>query len=137
MSKYYCPPRRLADGTLGYWVEKNRADDCLRAALATCLQVAPEDVPDPRLDDRRDQGWSVERVEFYAREELAEWLDGRGLRKVVHRRPPTWRRRWIGVICRSGVFSDHCLVMSRGELLHDPAAWIGAGSATSRLPPHH
>ena len=53
--------------------------------------------------------------------ELDRWLAGRGLRAIVHRKPPVRLRRWIGVIVMPGDFQSHCLVMSRDEVLFDPA----------------
>ena len=50
VAKLFPPTRVLPDGTLGFRI--TRRDDCLRAAVATCLQVSPDEVPDPDIDFR-------------------------------------------------------------------------------------
>lgn len=112
---------RLADGTVGYSVRFLREDDCFAAAVATILQVPPEDVPDPRLDERLAAGENPEEVNRTAWREFEIWLAGRGLTMIVHRSVPVDAERWIGVVPLRGWFQNHCLVMSRSRLLHDPA----------------
>ena len=112
--------RRLRDGTTGYHVRGSRADDCWAAAVATCLQVPIEEVPDPRLDQRLQAGEDAEDVNRQAWLEFGRWLNGRGLRIARHNRAPVRRRRWIGVIEFPGLFMNHCLVMDRDEILFDP-----------------
>jgi hypothetical protein len=48
-------------------------------------------------------------------------LPAGGLRLVTHRALPIARRRWIGVVPMPGAFNSHCLVMSRRDVLFDPA----------------
>lgn len=129
----------------------NRADDCLRPCIATVLQIPPAEVPDPRIDRRLAAGDEPLQIATDAWEQLARWLDGRGLRLVVHTGAlPVDRDRWIGV-CRPrsdasaterviGMaawanhvpgtelvgFSDHSLVMSHDRVLHDPAIRVPA-----------
>lgn len=112
--------QRLRDGTIGYHVRGVRADDCWAAAVATCLQVPLEQVPDARLDERLQTGEDPAEINRSAWAEFARWLDRRGLRMVVHRTVPVARRRWIGIVQFAGVFNNHCLVMSRDEVLFDP-----------------
>jgi hypothetical protein len=119
--------KRLADGTLGYYVRAPRSDDCFAAAIATVLQVPIEDVPDPRLDERLAAGETPEHINRSAQDQLRRWLAGRGLRMVTHRMLPARHRRWIAVIPMRGHFNDHCIVMARDQLLFDPAAVYGAG----------
>lgn len=113
-------PTSLPDGTLGYFVPSARTDDCFAAAIATVLQVPLADVPDPRIDERLAVGEAPEEIDRFAQDELNRWLSKRGLRLVVHRELPTRRARWIGVVPGAGSFNDHCLVMSRDEVLFDP-----------------
>jgi hypothetical protein len=119
-------PRRLEDGTLGYFVRWPRGDDCQAAAVATVLQVPIGEVPDPRIDERLAAGEVVGEIDRSAQDQLGQWLARRGLRIVVHRKVPAARRRWIGVIALPGPFQNHCLVMDRSDFLFDPA----------RLPDH-
>jgi hypothetical protein len=114
-------PQHLVDGTLGWGARQHRSDDCFAAALATCLQIPIEEVPDPRIDERLAAGDSVEDIDDDARDELERWLTGRNLRMVLHRVVPAARRRWIGIVPLRGAFTDHCVVMSDARLLFDPA----------------
>lgn len=110
----------LPDGTTGYYERAMRTDDCFAACLATCLQVPIEEVPDPRLDERLQAGEDGHEIGHSAWRRLAEWLDERRLRMLVHETPPWKHARWIGVIGFPGHFNDHCVVMSKHEVLFDP-----------------
>lgn len=114
-------PQRLADGTLGWAVRDNRADDCFTAAVATCLQVPIEEIPDPAIDSRLAAGETIEEIDTAARDQFERWLASRDLEMVLHRNVPARRLRWIGVVPLRGAFNDHCLVMSRDALLFDPS----------------
>jgi hypothetical protein len=114
-------PARLSDGTLGYRMAHDREDDCFRAAVATVLQVAPERIPDSRIDAQLAAGNSAEYVSRAAWRQLEEWLTERGLRMVVHHRPPVRCARWIGIVRFPGEFEDHSLVMAGDSILWDPA----------------
>jgi hypothetical protein len=114
-------PKRLSDGTLGYFVRPPRTDDCLAAAIATVLQVPISEVPDPRLDERLASGESADDINRSAWQQLQRWLTARGLRVTVLHKAPTTKRRWIGVVPNPGTFEDHCLVMVGSELLFDPS----------------
>src|SRR5437762_1844887 len=89
---------RLTDGTTGYHVRNGRRDDCLAAALATCLQVPIEEVPDPRIGERLDAGEAPEDIDRSAWRELRRWLAERGLQMCSHRTVPANRHRWIGIV---------------------------------------
>jgi hypothetical protein len=118
------PPRsRLADGTIGYAMA--RLDDCQRAAVATCLQVPIDEVPDSHIDDRLARGASVAAVDRAAWEQLTTWLAGRGLTLVEHETPPTHLKRWIGVVPVARAFQSHSLVMAGKQILFDPAVRPG------------
>jgi hypothetical protein len=87
----------LSDGSVGYLVRAPRRDDCFAAALATVLQVPIDEVPDSRLHERARAGEDREEIRRSAARALADWLSGRGLRAIIHRRVPAARARWIGV----------------------------------------
>ena len=87
----------LEDGTTGYAMLGERGDDCLRAALATCLQVPPNEVPDPDIDRRVIAGHDPETINLDAWTRLLAWLQGRGLQLVYHDTPAVDCERWIGV----------------------------------------
>ena len=129
----------VEDGSeIGYCMRPTGTDDCFRAALATATQIPVEQVPDLRLDRRLRKGEDVERINRESWERMAEWLDGRGLELVFHRDVPVDRERWVGV-CRGPTeataavataagfrlgdnpFNNHCLVMSYGDIVFDPA----------------
>ena len=113
----------LADGTVGYCVRAPRRDDCFAAALATCLQVPIDELPDPRIDERLDAGETPDEINRAASVALAVWLQTADLRMVIHHKLPPRRRRWIGVIPMAGDFQDHCVVLNGREILFDPAVW--------------
>jgi len=117
--------RRLADGTTGYLVRFPRTDDCFAAALATCLQVPIERVPDPCIDERLRAGDKPDDIDRDAKAELARWLTRRGLRMIVHTTVPANRCRWIGVVALEGLFVSHSMVMSFDEVLFDPTLDFG------------
>jgi hypothetical protein len=108
----------LRDGTLGY--SARRMDDCLQAALATCVQAPSPTVPDPRLDERLIAGEDPEEIARSSWLAMVRWAARCGLTITIHPSPPTSERRWIGVVPAAGVFNDHCLVMNRSEILFDP-----------------
>jgi hypothetical protein len=116
----------LRDGTVGYYMRFPRFDDCWAAAVATCLQVPLKDVPDPCLDERLFAGEDPDEIERSAWREMHDWLADRRLRMIVHRKVPAPRRRWVGVVpVAHERFGDHCLVMSRSEVLFDPISNMG------------
>jgi hypothetical protein len=126
-------PKQLADGTRGYFVRLPRTDDCLAAALATCLQVPIDQVPDPRIDERLAAGETPEEIILSAEAELARWLDRLGLRMIIHRKIPPRARRWIGVVPIDGDFNSHCLVMSGAGVLFDPTRFDGSEQRGMRV----
>jgi hypothetical protein len=108
----------LRDGTRGYLMK--RPDQCFQAAVATCLQVPMDEVPDWRLDARSRAGECPDEIARDGWKELSRWLDARGLRIVTHRQMFPRMRRWIGVTDADPnyAFSRHSLVMSGAEILH-------------------
>jgi hypothetical protein len=116
---YFMTP--LHDGTLGYF--QRRTDDCLQAAIASCLQMPVHLVPD--LQQQFAAGVEPEEMERGIREKMKRWMDKHGVSLVYHASPPTTERRWIGVVTEPD--SSHCLLMNGRECLFDPA--------NLRLPP--
>jgi hypothetical protein len=110
---------RLRDGSLGYL--QRRTDDCLQAALASCLQIPAHLVPDLHMEDQLAAGVDPEEMERGIREKMKRWTDKRGVRILYHTWPLTSERRWIGVVTEPGDYSDHCLLMSGRDCLFDPA----------------
>ena len=110
---------RLRNGDVGYL--QTRTDDCLRASVASALQVAPRDVPDPHIDRRLQAGEEPEAISRSMWGELAEWAAERGLQAEISSVLPRSRHRWIGVVPAKGLtFGDHTLLMERDRLLWDP-----------------
>jgi len=116
---------KLRDGSLGYF--QRRFDDCLQAAIATCLQIPPHKVPDLHIEDQLAAGKEPDDVKQANREKMRRWLDGHGVTIVYHpTHLPTSGGRWIGVVrdTYSGYFADHCMVMSGHDALFDPSAHL-------------
>jgi hypothetical protein len=128
----FSKPVRLPDGTLGYPVRAPRSDDCMAAALATCLQVPIDEVPDPRLDERLEAGEPVDEINESASQELLNWLADRGLERVLHSTMPVAQKRWIGIVPMPGTFNNHCLVMAGNDLLFDPVDPRQSGEMNGR-----
>lgn len=125
----------LSDGTTGFYMRPDRGDDCWQAATATVLQVPIDEVPDLRLNARVESGEHPDKIARSAWHSMEDWLNGHGLCMVVHRKVPVARRRWIGVVPCEGDFQSHSLVMTRDDLLFDPAERIwGSGG---RYTPEH
>lgn len=108
----------LTDGTVGYYAR--RADDCFASAVATCLQVPIEEVPDPSIDALLDRGESPDEINRVASAEWARWFASRELAMTIHSKVPVKSDRWIGIVPLEGEFQSHCLVMSGREVLFDP-----------------
>ena len=111
----------LRDGTVGFCMR--RSDDCLRASIATLLQVPMPNVPDLRPDAGLAAGQDPDELAANGWQTLARWADTLGLTIWLHPRPPTSERRWIGVISEPGTFNDHTIVLNKREILHDPSVW--------------
>jgi hypothetical protein len=125
---------QLPNGEIGYY--QQRFDDCFQKALATLLQVPPEQVPHPRIYEQLEQ--LAKRVDFKeGREfdagcdrialgvalELENWLVERGHEFLVSEDVPSFfdRERWIGIVEEPDRFRNHSLVMERSTVLWNPA----------------
>lgn len=108
----------LRDGTRGY--HQRHFGDCMQMAIATCLQIRPDLVPNLHLDRLVCEGRDPEEIDRMYYATMNPWAEGNGLRIVEHAVPPSSERRWIGVV-RAPDYMDHCLVMSRSDFLFDPA----------------
>ena len=109
---------RLRDGSLGYY--QRRFDDCLQAAIASCLQMPPHRVPDLELLSRLSLGDEFEQVDRLAMTVMDHWFERLGLTFTRHAHLPK-TGRWIGVTHGPpGSFDAHCLLMSGKDVLFDP-----------------
>lgn len=90
------------------------ADDCLRAAVATALQVSYEDVP---LNEAAPStlGGELDRCV-----RLAEWAWSRGYRVRFHDEPPKGCRTFVAEGRLEGGGMRHAVAMVDG-VGHDPA----------------
>lgn len=109
---------RLRDGTTGYSMFPDRMDDCLRAAVATVLQVEPRAIPDPQIARRLLAGDDPDVITRETWALLERWLSEQGLRLLVHDTPPIGADRWIGV-CAGATAADTAAVVD--EHLFDTA----------------
>jgi hypothetical protein len=115
---------RLRDGSVGYF--QRRLDDCLQAAIASHVQVAPHQVPDLHLDQLLLAGKDPEEIRHIGREKLRRWTEKHGVTIMLHSSPPTSARRWIGVVPAAGGEGsfDHCLIMSGRECLFNTSSLL-------------
>jgi hypothetical protein len=106
-------PKRLADGTTGYTMRS--FDDCFPACVATVLGIPLRQLPQLGIDRRLRSGIDPQLVERDADKTMGHW-------RMVEHNPPPWDvDRWVGVCEHQDWRASHCLVMSRDEVLHDPA----------------
>jgi hypothetical protein len=90
----------LPGGEVGYTMEPGRPDGCLAPCIATILQTPVEEVPDPRVDERRASAPAAvpdDLIVELAWTILDAWLADRGLQAVVHYDEPVHLERWIAV----------------------------------------
>jgi hypothetical protein len=112
----------LRDGTLGYL--QRRTDDCVQAVIASLLQMPPYLVPDPHVEELRAVGREDEEIDRVVDQKFAEWTADYGLTLTFHATPPTWAKRWIGMITADNpddTYSNHTLLMTGRDVLFDPA----------------
>jgi len=108
----------LRDGTFGYL--QRRTDDCLQAAIASCVQIGPHQIPDLHLLQQLyskgfEETWAA------ANKKMGRWADKHGVTVVRHAKPKPSARRWIGVIAGEDGSAAHCLLMNKRDCLFDPA----------------
>jgi hypothetical protein len=116
----------LRDGTTGYF--QRRTDDCLQAAIASCLQIPPYLVPDLQIDQQRIDDKEPEEIEGAGWQAMGRWMHKNGVTIKVHPGPKTTSRRWIGVVTSAYDSStDHCLLMSGRDCLFDAASLVPPG----------
>jgi hypothetical protein len=111
---------RLRDGTLGYF--QRRFDDCLQAAIASLLQTPMPTVPDLRIGQKLANGMDHEELEREIAGQMGRWVDRCGVTVYLHTSPPTFERRWIGVIPSEIPGGEHCLLMTGSDYLFDPSS---------------
>lgn len=123
----------LWDGTCGYFPELPRNDDCWRSAVATVLQVAIAELPDPQYKARVTAGENGEEIVAWAWREHERFAADRGLELCVHAQGDFPEDgRWILVAGPAGkpeaAFRGHALVMLGESILFAP------GTPPSRQP---
>jgi hypothetical protein len=131
-SGYYA--RRLRDGSLGY--VQRRADDCLQAAIASCLQIPMHQVPDLQIHRQLDAGKDPEELAREIDEAMDRWLAEQGVQAIVHAAHLPTKGRWIGVVRgpqRVEFAPDHCLLMSGRDCLMETSQPVGALNSTQGL----
>ena len=94
---------RLADGDVGYFQRTQMG--CLRAAVATVLQLPYRKVPE--LPDVAA---------------TARWGRQMGLAVDLHNHPASWKRRWVALSPPYEGGARHTLVMAYDRLYFDPAS---------------
>jgi hypothetical protein len=124
---------------VGYAMDPYLGDDCFACAIATCVQVDVEQVPDLKLNARLKRGEDYAEVNRSSWERIARWAEGRGWQLTPHEQVPADRERWIGLVVshsRKSVvldssgrlithdddkgFNNHCLNMSYDRMIFDP-----------------
>lgn len=121
----------LRDGTRGYF--QRRTDDCIQAVCASYLQMPPHLVPDLRYDQLRAAGTDPEEIDRINEQNFRRWMNKHGLTMVFHATPPTWAKRWIGMVETGDPWNDHTLLMSGPDCLFDPAHLIPSGDLSSTV----
>ena len=118
---------RLRDGSLGY--VQRRADDCLQAAIASCLQVPMHQVPDLQINRQLAAGTDPEELDRAIRETMGRWLAVQGVRFVLHAGSLPTSGRWIGVARGPSLddraAADHCLLMVGRDCLLETSRPVG------------
>lgn len=113
---------RTFDGAPAYFMRRN--DDCLQAAVATVLSIAPHKIPLPAINAMIYAGRDVEEVGNVFDAQFDQWADRQGIRIAVHPtastvHPPT-RGKWVAVAPNAR--TTHCLICLGGQVIHDPLA---------------
>ena len=109
---------------VGYGMDPYRTDDCLQAAIATCLQVGIEEVPDPDIDNQLRAGKDPDEIGEAVWSRIAAWAGTRGLALRYWEDVPVARERWIGIVAErdpdAPPFNDHCIVMDHNRIVFEP-----------------
>lgn len=117
----------LPDGRTGHY--QRRQDDCMGAALATCLQVAYEDVP----DQSAAPGTYADDVASWTA--LSEWVRDRGMRLRFHNRPPEGCQAYIAVGPAGEDRYRHVFVVV-GDHIFDPGSGFKFPAGLHMEPTH-
>lgn len=114
----------LRDARYGFL--QRRSDDCLRAALATCVQAPMPEVPELKPDQLLAAGKDPEEIGRVVLGTLGAWIERNALTIVAHSdaRLPVASACWIGLIHNpDDPDGAHCLVMRGREPVFD-TAWL-------------
>jgi hypothetical protein len=114
---YFMTP--LRDGTFGYL--QRRSDDCLQAAIASLLQMAPHQIPDLQMNRTMLRVQDIDEVFALSGEKMHHWTQENGVTLRYHARPLPSAKRWIGVVDVENSL-HHCLLMAGPDFLFDPAS---------------
>ena len=106
----------------GVFVDQRRPCDCMRGAVATYLGLPYEQTPDISGRDHALTFWS----------DWAEWLASIGAVMATFACAPGHLQRWIAIVGQPQGTGLHAVVMSRTELLHDPAPAASRMAAVGR-----
>jgi hypothetical protein len=107
----------LPNGATGYYQRQH--DDCLRAALATVLQVPYEEVPDFRGD-----GPGTHADELACEEAQWEWARSLGLRLRIANRPPKGVDTFLAVSPAGEDRFRHVLAVVAGHVFDPGGGFI-------------
>jgi len=108
--------RDLPDGRVGYF--QRSQFDCMRAAVATLLQIDYEQVPDP---DHLGPGTYADELDRWAR--WGEWAASQGHRIRFHNKPP----EGADYIALSPAGEDryrHVLTVLAGHVFDPGSGWM-------------
>jgi hypothetical protein len=114
----------LRDGTTGYF--QRGTDDCLQAAIASCVQVKPHLVPVLHIDQQLMLDKDPEEIELGNNVKMGRWMDQHGVTVCRHTALPSSAKRWIGVVQSNGI-TQHCLLMTGRDVLFDCASLTQPG----------
>lgn len=101
-------------------VDQRNGDDCLRAALASLLEIEPYNVPDFVGD--HGGAWQAA---------AEKWLYVRGIAMIDIEAGPGPRCYHLGQVLRPKSREGHAVVMFGSEIVHDPSC-TRASSARSK-----
>jgi hypothetical protein len=100
--------QRVSGG--GFEAPPAQRGDCFRACVASILEIAPEDLPNPHDEQHWGKAWIRELAQFGIEPVfLVDGFEG-----------PVFPGYWIASIPSPAIDGDHCVVMRGLDLVHDP-----------------
>lgn len=113
----------LVDKSWGHL--QRRSDDCFTAAVATCLEAQPYEVPDLHIEELLAAGRDPEEIDRVIARTLGAWLETNAVTLRVHPAGlPVSAKRWIGIVepTHEGA-NSHCILFEHREPIFD-TAWL-------------